>query len=247
MLAVAWLLQAAGYKDAIAVGKHLLCAGMHYTFGLNGGLALPAKWTGDLRQPPAHTSHGKICGAAVRFDGDAAALRAATGVSTVDWMGASASSMQAVIDKAAAQKVALGAWMLDQSKIAGVGLAWASEIAHVAGLDVSARMCDQKSKLRGLGAVYASMRDRVLEEYREFVDTVKASGTVADAIAAWYGNLRAVRTMLVYGVTGGSRVQVGGRSFWVASAASTSASASTSTSTPEQALALASEAVVAPL
>lgn len=205
---LAQLLRRAGYADASAHGKHLLCRELHFTFGLTGGLRLPT----DRTLPPVHTAsrRSQVNGAVKTYDGTLPALVKELKLGA-DWMTASATTLQAVINASASRKVKLGAWMLDQTEIAGVGVAWGSEIAALANLDVAARMCDQN--LRNLGAAYVSVRNSAIDTYNAYIDSVVTdAAAVADAVNGWYLNLERVRVMRAYNV--GTPVTVTGRNFW---------------------------------
>jgi formamidopyrimidine-DNA glycosylase len=207
-----------GPGRAVAVhGKHLVLDGStHHHFGLTGGLRMEVAESGvvdgggsfatTLRH---HYGGGRVSGFEKTVTATEAAAVCAEGV---DWMTASLGAIAAVIAGAARRKKVLGTWMLDQHAVAGVGVAWASEIAAVAGLDVAAHMSVQN--LSGLAAAYVTVRDRVTAVYSAALPPLGDMAAARTAVDGWYGNLYAVRAPVVaaYGV--GVPITVGGRTFW---------------------------------
>ena len=98
--------------------------------------------------------------------------------------------------------------MLQQKVIAGVGVAWASEIMHRVGL-IPNKPCNEQNLLR-LAESYISIRDEVKSQYAEFVSTASSP---REFVHGWCDNLYRHRDMKVY--RKGTEVVASGRSYWI--------------------------------
>lgn len=95
--------------------------------------------------------------------------------------------------------------MLDQTKIAGIGVAWGSEILFKAGLRPDMRACDQNLSTLADSILY--IRNHIKNIYeKELKDPEQL-------INDWSDNLYQVREMQIY--KKGSKIEVLGRSWWV--------------------------------
>jgi formamidopyrimidine-DNA glycosylase len=209
-----------GVPTVTAHGKHLVIGRMHHHFGLSGRLRCVPSSPGALAAGPGHDfvhvhdgggggeGPAKVTGHVAVLGPDPAPEVAALAAVGVDWMTADAKALEAAVFANRTRRVKLGAWMLDQHCIAGVGVAWASEIAAEAGLDVTKPLNAQN--LRHLGQAYITVRDRVTAVYAALVPPDPAAGV--EAVNAWFGNLYAVRPVAVYGK--GVPVKVASRMFW---------------------------------
>ena len=108
-----------------------------------------------------------------------------------DWM--NCSDFSDLIEIWKKSRKALGALLLDQSQIAGIGVAWGSEILHSAGNlkpDIPAREQD----LGSLNRVIIDIRNHV----REIYDL--GDKNPIEFINHWFDNLYSIRKMNVYKV-----------------------------------------------
>ena len=181
------MVQEAGIP-ATTHGKHLFVYGQDWSFGLTGRVAYDGT---KLVKVDA----GRIYGSVV----DAPPVTLG-----VDFATGSLAALAAVVkDVFMGSRKQLGALMLDQTHIAGIGVAWGSEVLHAAGaLHPGQPAKDQD--LRGLAAAMCLVRDTALAEY--------AAKAPRD-INQWFAGLYAVRTMQVYGR--GTPVAAGGRTWWM--------------------------------
>jgi hypothetical protein len=185
-----------------AVGKHLIVHGTEdWSFGLSGRVYM------DEDGVLAKVNEGYIPGSVKILDND------------INELGPSwchINDVSVVIDlveRWSKSKKKLGAILLDQKEISGIGVAWGSEILHKAHLrpDLVAKselsLPDAKGDL--INAIL-DVRNIALNRYIEFIDK---SPNIKDVINRWFLNLYEVRTMKVY--KKGTPVEVAGRKWWV--------------------------------
>jgi len=122
----------------------------------------------------------------------------------VSWIHATEAELQEVVAKWAGLKRTLGALLLDQSQISGIGVAWGSEILCKAGLRPDIKACSQD--LSNLVDTLLDVKNSVQQLYKaELEKTCDIQGF----INAWFNNLYAVRQMHVYKT--GTPITVSGR------------------------------------
>lgn len=126
----------------------------------------------------------------------------------LDFMTAEEELLRKEVDRWRKSKKKLAGLMLDQTLIAGIGVAWGSEILHVSGLRPELKACEQD--LSKLADSMMSIREHVKYLYEGIL--VNTSST-KNFIDYWFDNLYAVRTMSVY--KKGSKIDVLGRTWWV--------------------------------
>ena len=200
--ALGQMLTRAGVPSTV-VGKHLWAAGQDYHFGLTGRARLAAGVLTHI--PAAYKSY--LSGKVDATFGSVEDLVTAHNLG-VDWMTGTEVQLATRIAAAMASRATLGSWMLKQECIAGVGVAWASEMCAAAGLRPDLP-CNTQN-LRGLASVYLAFQGRLMGEYGAILDAVT---TPEEFVNAWCDNLYASRRMAVY--QGGTTVLVSGRVFWV--------------------------------
>jgi len=174
-------------------GKHLYVNGMDWSFGLWGRVHLDAE--GVLTKVPS-SGDGRT-GAVVPLD---ASTRSKLGV---DFATGTAAAFAAAIQPWRRSKRPLGTLLLDQSGVAGVGVAWGSEMLARCGLrpDKPANAQD----LSPLAQTMVHVRDEALQTYFQ--------SPTWHEVNAWFHNLYATRHMAVY--KKGTPVMVAGRQWWV--------------------------------
>lgn len=189
-----------GYTKA--VGKHLIVNGTEdWSFGITGSVYMDE--TGNL----AKVNGGYLPGSVKLIDND------------INKLGPSWCHINDVtvvielVERWSKLNKKLGAILLDQSEISGIGVAWGSEILHKAHLrpEMSAKselsLPDAKGDL--INAIF-DVRNSALNTYIEFIDR---SQNIREFINRWYVNLYEIRTMKVY--KKGTQIEVAGRKWWV--------------------------------
>ena len=189
------------------VGKHLLVTVSSknnvedWSFGLNGRVHLDDK--GNL----VKLSSGYIPGEAKPYDPK---LLEKLGP---DWCTLTVEQSVAIVEKWSKSKKKLGSLLIDQSEIAGIGVAWGSEILAEAGLKpdlgASSQLTNSDIKAR-LANALMDTRDRALTCYTEYVNLVEDKVAFVNS---WFDNLYKVRQMVVY--KKGTRVEVAGSKWWL--------------------------------
>ncbi len=190
------LLQRAGLAPRTH-GKHLFLEGEDWTFGLSGRVAFDGTTLTKVNA-------GRVFGS----------VQPETPLDLgVDFATGTQEQLQAVVsNKFMGARKQLGSLLLDQSLIAGIGVAWGSEIlAACGGLrpDVSANAQD----LRRLATAMVDVRTKALAMYGE--DHVRDMDMVTcqEAVNGWFRNLYDARHMAVYGK--GTPCMTGGRTWWL--------------------------------
>lgn len=184
-------------------GKHLLyrdTGGRCYdiTFGLVGKIHLSKTDTGyDIQKLSNTPLSGDI-----RHIPDFESIIKNLGV---DWVSASREQLLAVIDTWKDRPKKIAALLLDQHEIAGIGVAWGSEILHRASIHPTA-LADTVN-METLVNAMIDIRDHGIAMYRNI-----SVGDPEYFANRWFGNLYNVRKMEVYKV--GKEVSVSGRKFY---------------------------------
>lgn len=127
----------------------------------------------------------------------------------VDWMTASKDELKLVIDGWANRKKQIGALLLDQHEICGMGVAWVSEILHVCNIRP-----DEKPHTFDFLGIYEiffeallSVRERARKDY------IVSLSNPQMVIDHWFENLYAIRKMVVF--KKGKEFSVSGRIFYI--------------------------------
>ena len=181
-------------KNYDSIGKHLYIIDKDedWSFGLSGRV----EWTNEkLYKKGSGWAHGKI---SKGFPQDLG----------IDWMSATKPELEKVVKNYfTSSRKKLGPLLLDQSIIAGIGVAWGSEILYASSLhpDKSANEQD----LSKLADVAIKIRDKIKKEYLSILKTTDPE----DFVNEWFGNLYETRIMKVYKT--GKKFEVGGRTWWV--------------------------------
>lgn len=137
----------------------------------------------------------------------------------IDWMTASEDALRRTIrawsSPAHGGRRSLASLLLDQHRIAGIGVAWGSELAHRAGLDPRRPACQQS--MDDLTNAAIQLREHIMEcMYAPARVQMAASPEDARrAVNTWFHNLYAMRRefLCVYKV--GTPAVIGGRTWWV--------------------------------
>jgi formamidopyrimidine-DNA glycosylase len=186
--------------SVIAYGKHLLHEKQDIHFGLNGRVTLKDDGLLELVRKDGISGRSVSCA-------DLAELVTSNDLG-IDWMTATPAAIRRAISQAYLSRKQLGPWMLQQKVIAGVGVAWASEIMHRVGL-IPTKPCNEQNLLR-LAESYISIRDEVKSQY---ADLVSSASSPREFVYGWCDNLYRHRVMKVY--RKGTEVLASGRTYWI--------------------------------
>lgn len=202
-----WILSEAinfyyGSNITNVTGKHLLLSldgkQQTWTFGLNGTVNISLE-DDKLRKCASGWLPGDVTeGSHIFFQ--------------CDWLKSSKEELTNEINLWKKSKKKLGPLMLEQQRIAGIGVAWGSEILFEAGLRPDMKACDQN--LNKLCDSMIDTRNRITETYKKYLSNyVNNKEDLAKFINDWFTNLYEIREMKIY--KKGSNVEVGGRKWWV--------------------------------
>ena len=189
--------------DVKTHGKHLLyrdTAGRCYdiTFGLVGKINLLKTSEGyDIQKLTNTALSGDI-----RHIPDFESIVDNLGV---DWVSGTREDIERVVSSWSTRSKKIGALLLDQHEICGIGVAWGSEILHVAGISPSAMA--NVIDTRKLVDAILDKRDESMSQYKNI-----SIGDPEYFVSRWFGNLYNVRDMKVYKI--GKEVVISGRKFY---------------------------------
>lgn len=204
-----WILNKAicryyGEQISTSYGKHLIIKNGYnneegeiiWSFGLNGKILINDE--NKLYKP---TEENWIFGKNIVNDGQ-------TNLDVVDWMEATEDELIKVVEQLKKTKGKLGPALINQNKIAGIGIAWGSEILHRSDLtpDDSAKYSD----LSKLVKVMIEIREEIKNTYENELNNCSS---IKNFIEEWFENLYKIRYMNVYGI--GEKIQISGRKWWV--------------------------------
>lgn len=195
-----WILNEAinahyGTNVCTCVGKHIIINNIFWSFGLKGKIAINPE-TNELYKP---SDQDWLHGVNENVD-DVCDFKFGP-----DWL--TAVDLSPVVNKFQKSKSKLGTLLINQKNIAGIGVAWGSEILHRANLrpDLSANVQDLSTLLPAL----YSIREEIKQLYLDTLDTWDD----ANFINSWFDNLYAIRSMQVY--KKGEKIKVGERNWYV--------------------------------
>lgn len=182
-----------------AIGKHLQLRERNedWSFGLQGKVRLNER--GELSKP----SYAAFTTGYIKPIGECKELG-------LNWLISSEEEVLYEVEKWTKRKKKLAALLLDQELIAGIGVAWGSEILHSTGLDPNE--CVQKQKAGDLAKAIIEIRDFAKETYDSLLAGVKDED-LYNFINDWFENLYKERKMKVYRL--GTKKEVSGRTWWV--------------------------------
>lgn len=184
-------------EKTLSYGKHLFLLDdkENWSFGLTGKVALDEETNSLVK-----VNDGWLFGEITHYNffiNETAKLG-------IDFMTAPDADISREVDNWIKSKKKLAGLLLDQSKIAGIGVAWGSEILFHAKLRPDMRACDQNLATLADSILY--IRNYVKNIYEKQLKEPNA------LINGWFLNLYEIRDMKVY--KKGSRIEVLGRSWW---------------------------------
>ena len=127
----------------------------------------------------------------------------------IDWMTASKDDLQLVLDGWTKRKKQIGALLIDQHELCGIGVAWASEILHCCSIrpDEKPNTFDFLDIKEKFFEAVINVRDRAKKEYMKYLER---NNNIVDQ---WFENLYEIRTMTIY--KKGTEFNVAGRTFYI--------------------------------
>lgn len=204
-----------------AYGKHLylLKSKEDWSFGLSGTVHINErnelvkdkdKWvSGNIRSfNPSNSTNST--------NPSNVSLIASSNKLGINWLSSSKQQIHAIVQQWVHSKKTLASLMLDQSQIAGIGVAWGSEILFQANLSPELKAIDQftdASIVNHFVTILAHVGTHALYQYDLYLSKAKDKQELKTLIQDWYHNLYSERTMHVY--KKGKKRKVGGRSWWV--------------------------------
>lgn len=186
-------------------GKHLI---LHYTdktiedwsFGLSGKIRINS----DLKLNKLHNGYlpGEI--KIINFNHY-------NNLNSVSWMNDDTNYeiIEKIINKWRNSKKKLGALLLEQSEISGIGVAWGSEILFRADLRPEIKACEQN--LDKLSYEILNIKNEIKYIYNNYL--INNEDNLINFINNWFDNLYKIRKMNIY--KKGKQVLVSGRKWWV--------------------------------
>jgi len=132
----------------------------------------------------------------------------------IDWLNATKEQLNDFVLSISKSKKMLGPLLLDQNIIAGIGVAWGSEILNKAGLLPNIKAYQQD--LSKLSEVIYNIGSEIRTTYGFYV---LEQVNIQLFILKWFRNLYEVRQMEVY--KKGQSIAVGGRNWWISNAVAT--------------------------
>jgi formamidopyrimidine-DNA glycosylase len=191
-----WILcKAIDNKNITSYGKQLwMPNGEVWSFGLKGKVRFNEE--GILSKAPGNESW---------ITGGTNEIKR---VSKADWMSASEEQLNEVVNQWRTSRKTIASLLLDQSEISGIGVAWGSEICHMANVDPTkkARECN----LNLLVCSFIQLKNNVQMLYDNELSSCSDHKLF---IHEWFENLYAIRKMKLYQC--GTKVKISGRTWYV--------------------------------
>jgi len=190
--------QVPSYESVFSHNKQLVLPHLNqvWSFGLTGTVALEE---GRLIKRNSGFLPGSICEGEFNEP-----------TTSVAWMTASREELQEMVHRRfETSRKALGALLLDQNLIGGIGVAWGSELLFR--LKLRPEVSAKRQNLEELALQLVQLRSEVQELYQ----TVLAQGPAQAFTNGWYHNLYASREPLLQVYKKGEPIQVYGRTWWV--------------------------------
>ena len=180
-------------------GKHLYINGRDLSFGLMGKVKLN---NGIIEKTGNHwmTGYNVACPTAEDL--------VLTNRLGMNYATATIDDLETIIHKWGKSKRKLAVLLLDQSHIAGIGVAWGSEICHKSGLNPN--LPANKQCLDNLAATMIEIRDTTWNIYKDYIDKCQS---LEDFVNEWFDNLYGIRQMVVY--KKGTKLEIASRNWWM--------------------------------
>jgi formamidopyrimidine-DNA glycosylase len=195
--------------DCDSVGKHLLLRDaitgelFDFSFGLAGRIALGEKLEIKKINHPTLPSGNKLL------------IKTKEEVKNklgLDWMNATKSEIRTVIERWCNRKKSVGALLLDQTEICGIGVAWGSEILNQSKIqpDIKSNLLDFLNLTDELVNAVYEIREQVRKLYLNSVEKDSRK-----FVNSWFMNLYKIRKDMMKVYKKGDTKKVCGREFYV--------------------------------
>lgn len=208
-----WILNQAicGYYDdseaSVSLGKKLIVSNKYnehnktiiWSFGLNGKMSIDGN--NLLYKPSEHNWIYGINEIYIHGFSNSVSINA-------DWMTSDEDVLNRFVKKLSTKKIKLGPALIDQKNIAGIGVAWGSEILYRAELrpDIPANQQDLSNLVR----VMIEIREEIKSLYGIYLNNCTE---IKKFIEEWFENLYKIRNMRVYNI--GEKIKINGRTWWI--------------------------------
>lgn len=200
--------------SAEAYGKHLFVIDLHsgekldISFGLAGKIQINRSNLAIEKVNHPQLVSG-LCKPVENFDDH----KTRSGLFGVDWLTATENQLKEVVNNWTTQrKKQIGALLIDQHEICGIGVAWASEILHEANLSPTdkSNWFNFLSLTEPLICALIAVRKRAVDRYKAHLQ-----GDMIDFINKWFENLYEIRKPIMHVYKKGVEQRVSGRIFFV--------------------------------
>lgn len=194
-----------------AYGKHLLIVDMEngnkldISFGLAGGLKLTSFHLEKTVVQDKPCGYIKVV---ENFDD----VKHRSGLFGLNWLTASREELKAVVTRWSQRRKQIGALLIDQHEICGIGVAWASEIlfrAKILPTD-KASWFEFLNLINPLVDALIEVRGEAIKKYKDFL-----KGDMHVFVNEWFKNLYNIRQPIMQVYQTGQEVKISGRSFYV--------------------------------
>jgi formamidopyrimidine-DNA glycosylase len=191
-------------------GKHVILKDPYsgewfdYSFGLMGKVHI------DEKNLTLHKiKHPKIVSGDKKLLKDEKELDSTLGL---DWMTADKDQLETVVRSWLTKKRQIAALLLDQKEICGIGVAWGSEILHVAKIHPTTKtnLLQFLDLIDNLVSAIITIRDKFKKIYLETMPQNNKK-----FVNEWFLNLYKARENDMNVYKKGSCVRVSGREFWI--------------------------------
>lgn len=198
-----------GYM-CFAKGKHIILKDPYsgewfdYSFGLMGKVFI------DDKSLTLHKiKHPKMVSGDKKLLKDKNELDSTLGL---DWLSAEKEALETVVRSWLSKKRQIGALILDQKEICGIGVAWGSEILKLAGIHptLKTNLLQFLDLIENLVSAMISIREKFKKMYLESMPQNNKK-----FVNEWFLNLYKVRENEMSVYKKGTIAKVSGREFWV--------------------------------
>ena len=191
-------------------GKHLVLKHPYtgewydYSFGLAGRVKI-----NENSLELVKVNHPKIVSGEMKKINDIKEVQDKLGV---DWLFATREKLEIVIRSWLSRKKQIGALLLDQKEICGIGVAWASEILNIAKINpgLKTNLLQFLDLINVLLDAMINVRDKMLKVYFACVTKDRKK-----FVNSWYYNLYEERKKYLTVYDKGEKVKISGRDFYV--------------------------------
>jgi formamidopyrimidine-DNA glycosylase len=130
----------------------------------------------------------------------------------LDWISATKEQLEVVIRSWLSRKKQIGALLIDQKEICGIGVAWASEILHISKIHpgLKTNLLQFLDLINGLLDAIISTRDKYIKIYSQIITADRKK-----FVNSWFHNLYEERKKHVHVYGKGEILRISGRDFYI--------------------------------